>query len=116
VSELKLTPGITLAPADTVPDGGAVAVRTQDEHGPVSLLLTRVGGAVSAFVNRCSHAAYPLERPDGRVIVHDKRYILCTAHGASFELGTGACAGGPCNGEPLTRVPITIRDGMVVTD
>jgi nitrite reductase/ring-hydroxylating ferredoxin subunit len=41
--------------------------------------------------------------------------MVCGAHGASFALDDGACAGGPCNGDPLERIDIEVRDGSVVT-
>lgn len=101
---------VRLALAEEVPDGGAVVV----EAGAVSLVLTRVGGNFSAFRNVCSHAGYPLQRADGRVLVQEG-YLICGAHCASFALDTGACAGGPCNGRGLERIAINLRDGAVWT-
>ena len=43
----------------------------------------------------------------------DRTYILCTMHGAEFEIATGRCVDGPCRGEYLTRVPIEVQGGMV---
>ena len=40
--------------------------------------------------------------------------MMCAGHGASFALDTGACAGGPCNGDGLTPVAIVVRDGAVL--
>jgi nitrite reductase/ring-hydroxylating ferredoxin subunit len=40
--------------------------------------------------------------------------IVCSAHGAQFEIHTGACTLGPCLGQSLTPVPLTIdEDGAV---
>lgn len=101
--------GLMLARRDDVPEAGALVV----DAGGVSLILTRRGDAVYAFRNRCAHADYPLQRADGRVLVQEERYLVCGAHGASYALDTGACAGGPCNGKGLTRAKIVIRDGVV---
>lgn len=101
--------GLELARAADVPDAGALVV----DAGGISLILTRRGDAVHAFRNKCSHADYPLQRADGRVLVQEGRFLVCGAHGASFELESGACAGGPCNGRGLTRVSIIVRDGVV---
>jgi nitrite reductase/ring-hydroxylating ferredoxin subunit len=49
-------------------------------------------------------------------VVQEGRFIVCATHGASYTLEDGACAGGPCNGKPLERIAIRIRDGVVVTD
>jgi len=103
--------GLILARLGDVPDPGAIVT----DAGGVSLILTRRGGAVRAFINRCTHADYPLQRADGRVLVQEGRYLVCGAHGASYTLDDGACAGGPCNGKDLSQVAIALRDGVIIT-
>lgn len=115
MTPLRLSAGQALAAAGDVPDGGALVVSAQHEGAPISLILTRRGGAIHAFRNRCTHADYPLQRADGRVLVQEGRFLICGAHGASYELETGACAGGPCNGKGLTPIAIAVRDGDVFT-
>jgi nitrite reductase/ring-hydroxylating ferredoxin subunit len=59
-------------------------------------------------VNRCPHAGHQLSfRPD-RFLTPDGTLILCQSHGALFDKTTGRCMGGPCPGESLTRVPVTV--------
>lgn len=96
-----------------VPDAGAIVVYAGESDARVSLILTRRGDRVSCFRNRCAHANYPLQRADGRIVVQEGRYMLCAAHGASYTLEEGACAGGPCNGAGLERVAVAVRDGFV---
>lgn len=78
-----------------------------------SLILVRAGALVTAYDNRCPHARMPMERPDGRVAIEARRFLICSAHGASFRLEDGACVGGPANG-PLTPFAVAVRDGWVV--
>jgi nitrite reductase/ring-hydroxylating ferredoxin subunit len=106
-------PGAIIAEADAAPEGGAVAIDFSAGEMRFSLLLVRKNGALYAYENLCPHAHYPLERPDGRVVVQQGRYIVCTAHGASFDAETGACVGGPCIGEKLTPLPIRVENGVV---
>jgi nitrite reductase/ring-hydroxylating ferredoxin subunit len=35
--------------------------------------------------------------------------IVCHAHGAQFDIATGACLLGPCLGQSLTPVPLHIH-------
>ncbi|MDX2274097.1 MAG: Rieske (2Fe-2S) protein [Hyphomonadaceae bacterium] len=105
--------GARLASVDDVPDGGAGAFYFEQGEYRFSLLLSRRGQRIFAYENRCPHAGYPLERPDGRVVVHEQLYMVCTAHGASFVLDTGACAGGPCNKKGLTPIAVEVREGAV---
>lgn len=107
--------GVLLARAEDVPDGGAIVVSFKELGDAFSLLLARRGAELFAYENTCPHAGYPLHFADGRLIVQEKRYLVCHAHGASFALDTGACAGGPCNGEGLTRFAVEVRDGAVFT-
>jgi len=97
-----------------VPDRGAIVVELDRNGARLSLILTRAGDKIAAFRNKCPHAGYPLQRADGRVLVQDGRYMVCGAHGASFALTDGACAGGPCNGDGLERIAIDVRDGDIL--
>ncbi|GIK48456.1 MAG: Rieske 2Fe-2S domain-containing protein [Hyphomonadaceae bacterium] len=103
-----------LARLDALPDPGAIVVEVEQDGARLSLILTRSGDRVSAFRNKCPHAGYPLQRADGRLVVQESRYLVCAAHGASFTLTDGACAGGPCNGDPLERVFVDVREGVVL--
>lgn len=107
--------GVALARSDDVPDSGAIVVHTGEGDAGVALILTKHDKGVSCFRNRCAHANYPLQRADGRIVVQEGRYLVCAAHGASYTLTEGACAGGPCNGDGLERVAIIVRDGVVFT-
>lgn len=98
-----------LARLADIPDHSAIVVVFDGR----SIILARSGARVFGYVNRCPHAGYPLQRADGALLVQDERYIVCGAHAASFDLETGACAGGPCNGKGLKRVAVAVRDGLV---
>jgi len=115
VTDFVVPRGVALARGDDVPDFGAMVVHAGEGDARVSLILTRHAGGVSCFRNRCAHANYPLQRADGRVVVQEARYLVCAAHGASYTLSDGACAGGPCNGDGLERVAIVVREGVVFT-
>lgn len=96
-----------------VPEGGATAAQVESSTGGFSLVLTRVGGVVRAFHNECPHAARRLDWSPGRFLI-EGRMLICAAHGACFDLASGACIGGPCHGAGLKPVTITIEDGQVV--
>lgn len=103
-----------LARFDALPNPGAIVVECERGGAKFSLVLTRRGDHVAAFRNLCPHAGYPLQRADGRIVIQEGRFLVCTAHGASFTLDEGACAGGPCNGDPLERFEIEVREGVVL--
>lgn len=109
---MSFPPDTALARVDDLADPCAIVVRSETDWY-ASLVITRRGDAIAAFRNRCPHANYPLQRHDGRIVVQEGRYMVCSGHGASFTLEDGACAGGPCNGDGLERVAIVVRDGVV---
>ncbi len=115
MTPLSVPRAVSLARLQDVPDAGAIIVYAGEGDARVSLILTRRGDAISCFRNRCAHANYPLQRADGRIVVQEARYLVCAAHGASYRLEDGACAGGPCNGDGLEPIAIVVREGLVLT-
>lgn len=108
MSPPSIISGTLLARLHDIANPGALVVKLGAEDQWGAVLLTRSGSKVAAFHNRCPHAGYPLQHADGRVRVQQGRYVVCGAHGASYEMKTGACAGGPCNGDALTRIAIVV--------
>jgi nitrite reductase/ring-hydroxylating ferredoxin subunit len=56
----------------------------------------RFDGTVRAYLNRCVHVPTELDWQPGEFLDLDKRWILCSIHGASYEPADGRCVGGPC--------------------
>ncbi len=81
---------------------------------PLKGLVVRVGDAVYGYLNRCPHAAHPLDLLPQRFLTADGTLILCSSHGALFEKTTGYCVAGPCAGRSLTPVPLQVRCGFVL--
>ena len=106
--------GALIARLADLPDASARAFDFRAGDAIFSLILARRGDAIFAYENECPHAGYPLERPDGRVVVQEGRFLVCSAHGASFRVDDGACAGGPCDDdEGLAPIAITVAHGEV---
>lgn len=105
-------PGDVLCALDRFGDPEARALEFRAGEALFSLIVVRRGDHVRAYENRCPHAGQPLDRFDGHVIVDAQGFLVCAMHGASFDLITGACAGGPANA-PLTPFAIAVRDGTV---
>jgi len=105
-------PGAFLIALDALGDPEARAVDFREGEALFSVIVARRGELVTAYENDCPHARAPLERPDGRVPLVEGRFLLCTAHGASFRLEDGACAGGPAK-SGLTPFRVDVRDGAV---
>jgi nitrite reductase/ring-hydroxylating ferredoxin subunit len=75
--------------------------------------VVRYQGRVQAYLNRCAHVEMELDWQEGVFFDSDRRDLLCSTHGATYEASTGRCIGGPCNGSPLVKVLVEERDGNV---
>ena len=99
--------------ADIEPEGTRAFVIGAGDW-PLRGFVVRVGATVHGYLNRCPHAAHPLNMLPDRFLTSDGTLILCTSHGALFEKRTGYCVAGPCVGRTLTAVALTIRGGFVL--
>ena len=97
-------------PLADIPDFGAISLYVSFPSGRQSVVVTRRGDSVTAFINRCPHARWPLDTFDGRFLFTPDNNLVCAAHGAVFDPMSGACLGGPGTGEALTAISTT-RDG-----
>ena len=68
------------------------------------ILVCRLGDDFFALGSRCTHAAWPLV---GEPIEGSE--ILCTLHGARFDIRDGCPTSGPAS-KPLSTFPIERRD------
>ena len=78
-----------------------VSIRLEDRE----ILVCRVDDQYFALSTRCTHSAWPLvnEPIEGMEIV-------CTLHGARFDIRDGCPSGGPAS-KSLSSYPIELRDG-----
>lgn len=72
------------------------------------IILVRTGEHVHALLNRCSHAAAPLDEARVR-----RDFLICPLHGAQFDLATGTCRSTGSGYLPIRTFPIRVEDGMI---
>jgi nitrite reductase/ring-hydroxylating ferredoxin subunit len=76
--------------------------------------VVKKNGRCYAYRNICPHAGAPLNWGHDQFLSWDKEFLLCSLHGATFNIETGYCFAGPCKGDRLEAVPFEIADGKVV--
>jgi len=86
---------------------------TVEHPAGFQVILVRQGETIHAWRNRCPHIGVGLDWGDGRCLTAPNT-LTCMMHGATFQADTGLCTDGPCRGDVLTAVPITVIDGKVV--
>jgi len=70
-----------------------------------SIMIHADGSTIRAWLNICPHAGRRMDYAPGRFL-RDQGHLVCAAHGASFDLGTGECVAGPCRGAHLREVVV----------
>jgi nitrite reductase/ring-hydroxylating ferredoxin subunit len=84
------------------------------EHGqPATAFALRFDGRVVAYLNRCAHVPAEMDWQPGEFLDADRRWILCSIHGATYEPADGRCVGGPCGRGRLKALSVQERDGQV---
>ncbi|MEP7282955.1 MAG: Rieske 2Fe-2S domain-containing protein, partial [Rubrivivax sp.] len=80
---------------------------------PARAFALRIDGAVVAYLNRCVHVPTEMDWQEGEFLDMDRRWIVCSIHGAHYEPDTGRCAAGPCGRGRLTPIATAERGGQV---
>jgi nitrite reductase/ring-hydroxylating ferredoxin subunit len=94
---------------------GFVLMR-KEENGsakPWPILITRKGNNFFGFENACPHQGSRLDAVPGEFLDEEGNFITCGKHHAQFDLDTGQCFIGPCQGRHLTAIKLLIDDGDV---
>ncbi len=89
-----------------LPEGKALTIAHADQADAVIVL--RLGDRVNAWLNCCPHQGRMLNFAPGKLLQTDDGSIMCAAHGAVFDMHSGACSGGPCKGDRLRPVAVTL--------
>lgn len=98
---------------DELPQNGSVRLAyAGDTHGH-GLCLVRQGEQLYAYVNLCPHQHMAMDWLPGRFLDEAGEHIVCAMHGAQFRVGDGLCVAGPCQGQRLTALTLSVRDGVV---
>lgn len=106
----EVAPGLRLMAIDDLPDPGGKPVDLDD----LPIVILRSGDAIRAYINVCPHAGRPLSLPSGKTLVKEG-ILVCPFHGASFEVTSGHCVGGPAGKSTLKPIAIEIRDRDIYT-
>lgn len=92
-----------------LPEAGFVVVDTVISGENASILLDCNQNPPRAWLNSCPHQGRRLDYAPGKFLM-DKGRLVCAAHGAIFEMADGGCIAGPCRGEHLREVAVTVAE------
>ena len=82
--------------------------------GRDNLFLVRTSGTVHAYRNYCPHQGSTMPWRRHAYLNAKATRIVCSAHGAEFDIDTGQCTAGAALGYALDPVRIVVADdGMI---
>ena len=99
---------------DSIADPGALGVEVTVKDGKLPAFVVRQGGHVHGYINVCPHAGNPLNWKPDAFLTRDRTQIMCSKHGAVFEIETGLCTAGPCPGKKLRKLDVKVDGENVV--
>lgn len=111
--ELNLAPLPLCASADLKERGDAVTFDVLEFGRPAQAFALRFNEVAVAYVNRCAHVPAEMDWQPGQFWDHERRFIICSVHGALYEPPSGQCVAGPCRGARLHAIRIKEEGGQV---
>lgn len=82
--------------------------------GRDALFVVRRGNSLWAYRNLCPHQGASLPWRDNAYLDAAGNHIVCSAHGAKFDIFSGECFQGAALGRSLDPVAISVSDGGAV--
>ena len=105
-----------LCDLDKIKEGGSGGFVIETAKGRCGIIVIRHGGSVFGYINSCPHVGTPLEIQPGRFLDKRGEHILCSTHGALFQIEDGLCIAGPCVNDRLSPVDLELRCGGLYVD
>jgi nitrite reductase/ring-hydroxylating ferredoxin subunit len=111
--ELNLAPQRLCESAALQECGDALLFEVLEWGKPASAFAVRYDNVAVAYLNRCAHVPTEMDWLPGKFWDMDKRFIICSVHGALYEPPDGLCVLGPCRGARLQAIKLHEDAGEV---
>ena len=98
---------------EEIEDGAARGFVVGSGAARTEIFVYREADRLYGYVNSCPHVGTPLDMAGDDFLTTDGSHFLCHTHGAQFRIEDGLCVAGPCKGERLRPVRLTLRDGFI---
>ena len=76
--------------------------------------VVKKDGRYYAYQNLCQHLPITLDLNDDDFFTHDKAHLQCHMHGAMYEIESGQCIAGPCQGTNLVALQVVEEETRLV--
>ena len=90
---------------------GVRSLTITTQKGAFPVLVLRTPNGIRAYVNACPHQYLPFDYRGDQLVSADGLRLMCTAHGAQFDIDSGtAITGADC---ALDAVPVEVIEGEI---
>ena len=110
-NKTHLFPVCSFNELDDIPSKEIVLIK---KGRPYFAFVVKKAGQVFAYTNACPHQRRMLQMKQDVFLNKDKTYIQCSVHGAEFQIETGLCISGPCDGKELTSLKCEVVNDVVM--
>lgn len=111
--ELNLAPQYLCDSAALQECGDAVLFEVSEWGQSTPAFAVRFDNVAVAYLNRCAHIPAEMDWQPGKFWDMDKRFIICSVHGALYDPPNGLCVSGPCHGAHLVAIDVREEGGQV---
>ena len=101
-------PGTRICYLKDLPNGKGREFSFGEKGYPFSMFIVRKEDLIRAYINECPHIGVQLNWSPDDFTNEDGDLIVCSTHGALFEIENGYCSFGPCTGDYLKQIPLEI--------
>jgi len=78
-----------------------------------NIIVVRKLDRAYAYLNWCPHTQVLIDQIPGKFFDADHKFLVCSKHGARFRPEDGYCVSGPCEGDSLAALKVSVKDGVV---
>ncbi|MBI3561696.1 MAG: Rieske 2Fe-2S domain-containing protein [Gammaproteobacteria bacterium] len=104
---------IRLCPVGELPAPAARGFEVAHRGVTLEVILVHWETVWYAYQNSCPHTGVNLNWTEDQFFDPYYRYLQCAMHGALFQPHSGYCVQGPCRGEYLSALPVTVHGEVV---
>jgi nitrite reductase/ring-hydroxylating ferredoxin subunit len=112
-AERRAETALAVCPVASLEPGRAYGFSVEAHERTLDLVVMLFDGELIAFENRCPHLGTPLNLLPDHFLDASGREMICSTHGARFDLPEGRCLFGPCKDDALRRFEVETKAGTV---
>ena len=98
---------------DDIPDNDARGMIAAVDGKQRNIIVVRKSNQAYAYLNWCPHTQVLIDQIPNKFFDAEHKFLVCSKHGARFRPEDGFCVSGPCEGDSLPVLNVTVKDGAV---